>query len=383
MSAGAAAWVDVDLAAIAANIRTVKGRLAQGVSFMAVVKANAYGHGMLRVAGTALAAGADRLGVARAEEALELRRAGIRAPVQILGEVLGADHGNVIAAEIDVTTGRADAIEALAAAGRTAGKHARVHLKVDTGMGRIGCSPAEALPLARRVMDDPDLTLAGVMTHYATSEKPSEPSFVSQLAVWRDVRATLVASGIAPDTWHCANSAATILTPETHDDMVRCGISIYGLHPGESTRSVVELVPALSLTALVTHVKRVEAGTAISYGHTWRAPAPTTIATVAIGYGDGFTRLLSGKAEAVIGGRRVPVVGRITMDQCMLAVPDDVTVRVGDAASLIGPDLPADELAEVLGTINYEIVCMLDDRLPRRYGDATEAIGDPPGGASS
>lgn len=380
-----AAWVEVDLGAVQSNIRALMSRLASGVAFMAVVKANAYGHGMLAVARAALDAGADRLGVALLEEAERLRRAGIGpAPcgslrhddpsdaggdiaVQVLGELPVEGALRAVAGGIDVTTGRAETIDALAAAARSLGRRARVHLKVDTGMGRIGCSPDEALPFARRISSSPDLVLAGVMTHYATSEEPAGPVFRKQQSVWSGVREAISAAAVVPEAWHSANSAATILSPEAHDDMVRCGIALYGLHPGEATKRAVELKPALSLHARVSNVKRVAAGSSVSYGHAWTAKRPTTIATLPIGYGDGYTRRLSNRAGVVVGGARAPVVGHITMDQCLIAVPDGVPIAVGDVATLIGPEVTADELASLAGTINYEITCMLNGRLPRRY----------------
>lgn len=362
-----AAWVEVDLAAIEGNVAALKALLAPDVLFMAVVKANGYGHGILQAARAAVSAGADRLGVALLEEGERLRRAGIDVPIQILGEIPREGAARACRARLDVTTGRADTLDALAAGARAAGGRARVHLKVDTCMHRIGCEPADALGLARRIAEDEALDLAGVMTHFATSEEPEGGVFRSQLATWAAVREELGAAGIRPEAWHAANSGATILSPETHHDMVRCGISIFGLHPGEATRDRVVLKPALSLKARISHVKRVGAGEGASYGHTWHAEDPTTVATLPIGYGDGYARRLSNVGYGVIAGRRAPVVGNVTMDQVLVAVPDPAEAGVGDEVTLIGPGVTADDLAGLLGTINYEITCMLGGRLPRRY----------------
>jgi alanine racemase len=362
-----AAWIEVDLAAIRGNVGALKALLAPGVLFMAVVKANGYGHGILPAARAALAAGADRLGVALLEEGERLRRAGIGVPIQILGEMPPEGASRACRARLDVTTGRADTLDALAAAARRSTGSVRVHLKVDTGMRRIGCEPNEALGLARGIAGDEALDLAGVMTHFATSEEPDGTVFRSQLATWAAVREELAAAGIRPETWHAANSGATILSPETHHDMVRCGISIYGLHPGEATRGKVGLAPALALKARISHVKEVAAGEGASYGHAWHAERPTTVATLPVGYGDGYTRRLSNVGHAMVGGRKAPVVGNVTMDQILVAAPEGTTPGVGDEVTLIGPGVTADDLARMLGTINYEITCMLNGRLPRRY----------------
>jgi alanine racemase len=362
------AWVEVDLGALASNIAALKDRLAPSVGFMAVVKANGYGHGMIPVAGAALEAGADRLGVALLEEALELRSVGIgtEVPIQILGETPLDGLGHAIDAGIDITTGRRETIEAIAAA--ASGGTARVHLKVDTGMRRIGCATGDALALARLIESHPGMVLAGVMTHFATAEEPEGQAFRDQLDAWRAVRGELQAAGVRPETWHSANSAATILSPETHEDFVRCGIAIYGLHPGVSTHELIDLKPALRLLARVSEVKKVCAGEAVSYGHTWRAQSDSTVATIPIGYGDGYTRRFSNLARACVGGAPGRIVGNVTMDQSLVLVPPGVEVAVGDVVELIGGTVSADELAGALGTINYEITCMLNGRLPRRYG---------------
>lgn len=361
------AWVEVDLGAVTANVAALRRLLSRKTEFMAVVKADGYGHGLVEVSRTVLAAGADRLGVALLEEGETLRSEDIDAPLQVLGEMPAEAAVRAVAADLHVTTGRREMLDALAAAGRSLGRPAHVHLKVDTGMRRIGCEPQDALGLARRVLDEDGMVLAGVMTHFATAERAHDEPFRRQLALWEDIRAALHDAGIAPQRWHAANSAATVLSPSTHLDMVRCGIAVYGLHPGDETRERVTLEPALRLLARVSHVKTVRAGEGVSYGHTWLAERDTRIATVPVGYADGYTRRLSNTGYAIASGRVLPVVGNVTMDQILLAVPEDANVDVGDPVTLIGEGVTADDLARLLGTINYEITCMLDRRLPRRY----------------
>lgn len=369
-------WVLVDLAAVAHNVCKLKSLLAPGVELMAVVKANGYGHGMLEVSRAVLAAGADRLGVALLEEGEHLRTAGIDARVQVLGELPEAAASRALGADLDLTTGRMEFIEAAAAAARATGRRARLHLKVDTGMNRIGCHPRDALALARGIAADEHLVLAGVMTHFASSEEPEGPGFQSQIRLWHDVRTELASAGVAPETWHAANSGATILVPESHHDMVRCGISVYGLHPGPATRGRIDLKPALGLHSRVSALKKCAAGESVSYGHTWTAERETTVATLPLGYGDGYTRRLSNLGWGVFGSSRLPIVGNITMDQTMVAVPDGLDLGVGDVVTLIGEGVTADDLAALLGTINYEITCMLGERLPRRYVGLASGDGD-------
>lgn len=371
------AWLEVDLGAVASNVAALRALLPPGVAFMAVVKADGYGHGVLEVSRTAVAAGADRLGVALLEEGELLRERGLDVPIQILGETPPAAARRAVAAGLEVTTGRAEMVEALSGAGRALGREAWLHLKVDTGMRRIGCEPADALDLARRAVGAEGLVLAGVMTHFATSECPDSAVFLEQVEVFGEVRRAFADAGLRPRTWHAANSAATILSPQTHQDMVRCGIAVYGLHPGDATRDRVELVPALGLIARVSHVKRVQAGQGVSYGHTWIAERPTVIATIPVGYADGYARRLSNLGHVVFEGHALPVVGNVTMDQILVAVPDRLGLGVGDAVTVLGKGVSADDLARLIGTINYEVVCMLGRRLPRYYTEAA------PGGAPS
>lgn len=365
------ARVEVDLDAITSNIRTLKGRTAQGTMFMAVVKADAYGHGAERVAATAMAAGADRLAVATVEEALELRAAGIRAPLHILSEPPPSSAGLLIEHAIIPSVTTREFAVALARAAVNAGTVATFHLKVDTGMNRIGVRAEEAAVFAASLAGVPGLEQEGTFTHFATADVPGDWDFDRQLERFRSVLDEMRTEGVRPGIVHAANSAATILHPETHFDMVRCGIAIYGLHPHSSTYKAIELTPAMSVKAQVTFVKRLGLGEGVSYGLTWQASAPSTVATVPLGYADGVHRVLSNNMQVLVAGKRCEQVGRVTMDQLMFDVPRTAPVAVGDEVVIVGRQgtevITMDELAERAGTINYEMACAFGMRMDRGY----------------
>ncbi|NLG83180.1 MAG: alanine racemase [Firmicutes bacterium] len=362
-------WAEVNLDAIRHNVAEVRRLVGAHTKIMAVVKADGYGHGAIPVARAALAAGAEWLGVSLPEEGIALRRAGITAPILVLGPLQPEQAEPVVRYGLTPTICHRAAAEALAVA--AADRKIGVHVKVDTGMGRIGLSPGEVLPFVRWLSDLPGIELGGIFSHLARADERDKTHALGQLRLFSEVCTGLRAAGIDPGLWHLANSAAVIDLPQAPLDMVRTGIMIYGLRPSpEVDLFRVDLRPALSLHARVVFVKRVPAGTGISYGHVYYTKAPATIATLPIGYADGWTRLLSGKAEVIIGGRRYPMVGRICMDQAMVDLGDDET-SIGAEAVLIGrqggEEITADEVAEKLGTINYEVVCMIGDRVPRVY----------------
>lgn len=364
-----AAWVEVDLDAVAHNVRTLKALTPRGCLFMAVVKADGYGHGAVPVAREALQAGADCLGVATVEEAVELRAAGITAQVHLLSQPpasavsLVAQH-NIVPALFTLDFARA---LGAAAAGRTV----PFHLKVDTGMNRIGVRAEDAWDLARALREVPGITLGGVFTHFATADTPGDQGFARQAERFEAALLRLRAEGIGTGVVHAANSAATILHPRTHHDMVRCGIAIYGLHPSEATRQRVGLAPSMSVKARISRVKRIDTGGGVSYGFTYCASAPTAIATLPLGYADGVHRAGSNRMHVIIGGSPCRQVGRVCMDQFMVEVPPGLEVRAGDVAVLVGVQGDArilmDELASAAGTINYETACAFALRMPRRY----------------
>ncbi len=367
------AWAEIDLGAIARNVRRLKAGLDRGVLFMAVVKADGYGHGAVQAARAAVRAGADRLGVATIDEAIELREAGIGAPIQLLSEPPATGARYLIEHSVVATVFSRPFAEALSHAATAAGVVAPFHLKIDTGMNRIGVRAEEAADFVESLTGLPGIALEGTFTHFATADVPGDWEFERQLDRFRSAVSQMRERGMDPGTVHAANSAATILHPETHFDMVRCGIAVYGLHPASSTHGRIDLAPAMSVKARATRVARLGMGEGVSYGFTWHAPAPTTVVTLPIGYADGVGRCLSNCMRVLIGGVECRQVGRVCMDQLMVELPRGVRADVGDKAVLVGRqgelEIGIDDQAAVLDTINYEIACGYGARLERVYRD--------------
>jgi alanine racemase len=371
-------WAEIDTSAIAQNIRELRRITDPRARLLAAVKADGYGHGAVRVAQIALQNGATDLGVARIEEGVALRQAGIAAPILIFGptSVVMADalfdHGlTPTVFSLENTRGLAKA--ALARRTRLA-----VHIKVDTGMGRLGI-PCDALRMegdaAAEIMaiaDVDGIRVEGLFTHFASSDEADKSDARTQFSRFQELLNRLESQGLHIPQRHAANSGAIIDLPEAHLEMVRAGISVYGLYPSPHvSRERIGLRPAMSLKARIIHLKRVPAGTPISYGGTYRTASDTTIATISAGYGDGFDRGLSNCGCALVSGRRVPIVGRVCMDLTMLDVGKLKDLRLGDEAVLMGSQgkatISADELARMLGTINYEVVTRMMGRVPRVY----------------
>jgi alanine racemase len=372
------AWADVDLAAIEANARLLLDRAAPA-ALCAVVKGWGYGHGILQAASAAIAGGASWLGVALVSEAVELRERGGRAePILLLAEPPPAQLDAVAHLDgVRLTVYQRDTIALAEKAVRATGRATPlpVHLKIDTGMHRVGAAPDDAVELAGQIVASAELELEGLWTHLAASEDPARDDYTAkQLATFDAVRAQLKARGIRPPIVHAANSGAALAHPSARYDLVRCGIALYGIPPGPRMAQAEGLQPAMSLRARVSFVKRVAAGDAVSYGLRWTAQRPCTIATVPLGYYDGVSRRLGlVGGEVLVGGRRRPVVGAVTMDQLMVDCGDDV-VDVADEVVLFGRQgdevVTAWDWAERLDTIAYEVVCAVSpDRVPRRYFD--------------
>jgi len=367
------ARAEVDLGLVAHNVRVLVDTVAPA-AVCAVVKADGYGHGAVAVAEAALVAGATWLAVALPGEGAALREAGITAPVLLLSEP--ETWEGALDAGLTPTAYNADGIEALGRAAAERDAVVDVHLKVDTGMHRVGAPLASAVERARAIAAHPALRLAAVWTHCPVADEPANPFTDAQADRLDGVVAAIRAAGIDVPMVHAANSAAALVHPRLRLDLVRCGIAVYGLAPSPALRGVADLRPVLSLKARVSHVQRVPAGDAVSYGLRRATPRDTVVATVPLGYADGVPRRLGELgATVLVGGVRRPLAGTVTMDQLMVDCGPGSTVAIGDEVVLLGRqgtgEIPAGEWAELLGTIEYEIVCGIGARVPRVHLDPT------------
>jgi len=360
-------WVEIDLGAIENNVRFYRQHTATQV--MAIVKANAYGHGAVPVAQACLRAGAAWLGVARPEEALELRRAGITAPLLLLGYTPPGRYEEAIANHLSLTVWNAEQVQIAAQAAKKIGETARLHIKVDSGMSRLGLPPEEALELARVVDQTAGVLLEGVFTHFARADESQPAASDLQERRFRQALQALEAAGLRPPLVHAANSAASLSRPSAWFNLVRTGIAIYGLHPSAECPLPPEFRPALAWKTVLSHVKVLPGGQGVSYGHVYVTQGEERIGTAPVGYADGFRRMLGN--WALVGGRRVPVIGRVCMDQIMLQLDGVSAAQAGDEVVLIGRQgdehITAEEVAQRWGTINYEVTCGLAARVPRVY----------------
>jgi alanine racemase len=361
---------EVDLRAVAHNV-SVLAELAAPARLCAVVKADGYGHGAIAVSEAALDAGASWLGVALVEEGAVLRKAGIDAPILLLSEPRSSDLEAAVRYDLRTTVYTLEGVRRLATLAEERGVTATVHLKVNTGMNRVGAAPADVLALAGEIAGLPGLELEAVWTHLTVADEPGHPFTDEQLDRFESVLADLEAAGLRPPMTHAANSAATIDHPRARFDLVRTGIALYGIPPSPRLADRVDLRPAMSLRSEVSMVKRVRAGEGVSYGLMHRFERDSNVATVPIGYADGVPRRLGVAGGCVlIGGRRRPIVGVVTMDQLMVDCGDD-EVAVGDEVVLIGEQggerITADDWAALVDTIAYEIVCGIGPRVPRIY----------------
>jgi len=365
-------WAEIDLKAVAHNVREIREITSPTAQLMAVVKADGYGHGAYQIAKVALANGAKRLAVAILNEGLELRKQGIEVPILVLGYTPEEQAEIIVENDIIQTIFSLPLAQALSQAAGKLNKKVKVHIKLDTGMGRVGLLPEEAVDFIKQAMALPNLEVEGMFTHFAVADETDKEYTQEQFAKFQGVLEKLEQEGITLPFYHVANSATIIDLPEMHLNMVRPGIILYGLYPSSDVlKEKIELQPALTLKTKIGYLKRVKEGTSISYGRRYIAPEERIIATLPIGYADGFTRLFFAKGEVLVKGQRAPLVGRVCMDQCMIDVTDIPEVRVGEEVVLIGKqgegNIPVEELAEKIGTINYEIVCMIGKRVPRVY----------------
>lgn len=358
----------VDLAAVRHNVRVLTPDRA---AVMAVVKADGYGHGAVQVARAATEAGARWLGVAMVEEGVELRESGIETPILVLSELPPGSEKEALAAGLTPTLSTEAGLSRLGAAAGSVGGSVAVHVKLDTGMHRAGVQPEASLGFVRSVAGE-GLEVEGLWTHFACAEDPADPTTDVQLERFRQAADRLAAAGITPRYLHVANSAAIMTRPDTHLDLGRLGLAMYGLSPGPALAGVADLRPAMSWRSAVAATRRVLAGEGVSYGLRYRLQRESIIATVPVGYADGYSRRLAGMARVLIGGRRYPVAGAVTMDQIMVDCGDD-PVSPGDEVVLMGRqasgEITAEDLASWSGTISYEVVCAIGPRVPRVHLD--------------
>jgi alanine racemase len=362
-------WAEVDLGAIRHNIRTLSS-LARGAEVMGVVKGYAYGHGNPASARAMLEAGATRLGVARVAEAIHLREAGIEAPIHVFTETPPEAVERFVELGLTPTVYTETFARSLSEAAMRAGERLRIHVKLDTGMHRVGLPPDHVRTSVELLRSLPGIEIEGVWSHLAVADEPDHPFTRKQVDLFTELVAGIERMGVALRFKHLANSAATLSLPETHLDLVRCGVASYGLWPGPALVGSADLKPALSLKARVNMVKELPEGEALSYGLNYELKRTSRVVTVPAGYADGYDRGFSGIADVLVDGRRHRVSGAVCMDQFMVDV-GDAEVDVGATATLIGTDgvetITAEELAEHVGTINYEVTSRIASRVPRLY----------------
>ena len=359
----------VDLDVLAGNLRAIRAHV--GVPVMAIVKANAYGHGLVPVAHHLQAQGVEQLGVAFVEEGMALRRAGITVPILVLGGILGRQVTQLIQHDLEITVSSLDKLRKVEAAAERLGRKAVVHLKIDTGMERIGVHSYSCGPMIEAAAASSWCTVKGVYSHLACADDPASPMTALQLERFLEACAHFERIGAPMPIRHLANSGGVLHYPQTWLDMVRPGIMLYGVLPDPDAHRTVDVKPALSLISQVVYFKTVLAGHPVGYGATWAPPHDTHVVTVPIGYGDGYPRALSNRGEVLIRGHRRPIVGRLCMDQFMVDLGPDGTAYVEDDVVLIGTQggetISVEDVAQRAGTIGYEILTRLNERVPREY----------------
>jgi len=363
----------ISLSAFRKNLATVRRYIGDGPKIMAVVKANAYGHGSTALAHDAVQNGAEHLGVARIHEGVDLRRAGLEVPILVFEAPPDDQIGLALHHHLTLTiAGNGSAVK-ISEMSRRLGLRAVVHAKVDTGMSRLGFSPDSAARELVKVAGLPGIDLQGIYSHFATSDEEDQAYANLQMTRFQEIIGSLRAEGVEVPLRHIANSGAIIALPESHLDMVRPGIMLYGYAPRPGMPQRYPLYPVLSLVSRVALVKTVAAGTPVSYNRRYVTPHETCLATVPAGYADGYSRLLTNRAFALIRGRRYPIVGTICMDQLMVDLGPGSDIHAGDDVVLIGQDgaesIDADEIARTVGTISYEVTCLITGRVPRVYGE--------------
>ncbi|HHW49366.1 MAG TPA: alanine racemase [Clostridiaceae bacterium] len=368
------AWAEINLDNIAYNVQEIRRITNKNAEIMGVVKADAYGHGVMEVVQTLLDNGVSRLAVAMLDEAVQLRMHGVDVPILILGYTDPVNVEEIIKNDITQTVFSYDLAKVLSDAAVKLGKSAKIHIKIDTGMTRIGFIPCEsAVKNIVAISKLPGIVIEGLFTHFASADEIDTSYTYMQFEKFMGLCGELDDAGVHIPIKHVCNSAAIVKFPEMHLDLVRPGIMLYGLYPSDDVdKKSIDLKPAMTLKAIVIQVKEVKKGTCISYGRTFVTNRTSKIATVPIGYADGYTRLLSNKGKVLVNGQLAPIVGRICMDQCMVDVTDlEGEVKVGDEVVLFGKqgnkEITVEDIASSIGTINYEVVSLIGRRIPRVY----------------
>ncbi|MBR2520126.1 MAG: alanine racemase [Selenomonadaceae bacterium] len=360
-------YAEIDLDAIRHNFSEIRRHIKPTSKLCAVVKANAYGHGAIQVSKIAVDCGAEFLAVATVEEGLELRQAGFDVPILILGLIPHDAAKIVVENNLTATVADFDLAEKISVAAVKLDKCAKIHLKLETGMGRIGANPAVAVELAKKISALPNIELEGMFSHFADADSPDKTFTRQQIKIFSDVAEKIRSAGVTIKILHIAESAAILEMPEAHFDMVRSGIISYGLYPSDDVRRTIELKPAMKLVARVAWLKKIPAGTSIGYGREFVAQRDSIIATLPIGYADGYIRAYK-NFHVEIRGKSAPIAGRVCMDQTMIDVTDIDGVKIGDEMILFGSDaISIDDAARHLNTINYEITCLISSRVQRIF----------------
>ncbi len=358
---------EIDSHALAAHFPEL-GRVAGGPArLLPVVKSDAYGHGLARAARTLRDAGAQRFAVATTDEGEALRAAGFAEPIIVLGGVYPADYVRIAETGLTSVIWDAQTGAELAAAGRRVGRATAVHVKVDTGMTRLGVQPGEAAALLAALRTISGLSVDGLLTHFCNAESAAGAETTRQLETFQQLVGELTSAGLRPPVVHAANSAATLMIPASHFDLVRPGIALYGCYPVPAAHSRATLRPAMRLVTRIIALRTISAGTSVGYGATWVAARASRLATLPIGYADGYPRALSNVGQVVIRGSRAPIAGRVCMDHLMVDVTETPNVTLGDEVELWGPALPVEEVAALAETISYELVTRVGPRVPRRW----------------
>ncbi len=365
------AWAEVNLNHIRDNYNLIRDKIGKDVKILAVVKAEAYGHGMMPVSKLLAENNVDYLGVARVKEAIQLRKGGISCPILLFGPFSPTQIDTVISYQITPTVYTLELANAINRGARRRNITHKVHLKIDTGMGRVGIWHEQALELTRAIFKLPNIELEGIYTHFPSADEQEKDFTYQQIDDFKQLINRLEKQGIIIPCKHAANSAAILDIEESYFNLVRPGLMLYGIYPSRHVLRDLVLKPAFSLKTTVTYLKNISPGRSISYGREYVAKTPTVVATLPLGYVDGYSHLLSNKSSVLIKGRRAPIAGRICMDQMMVDVGKIEDVKVGDEVVLIGSqgtqEIKIEEIADACGTISYQVLCWINQEVPRLY----------------